>query len=426
MNFKLLKQKDFSLLMLGKLISLIGTNMQSFALSLYVLNITGSSAKFATVISIAIIPQLLLGPVAGVFVDWMDRKKLLVYLDIFAGVVVGAYAFAYFYKGSLSVTSIYGLVIVLSILSVIFQPAAATVIPVIMNKEDLVDANGINTFFLSIGNLLAPAVAGILFSAYGLLLILIANSISFLVSAVCQAFISIPRTTRAPEKVSFTSFVEDFKEGFSFVKSKRLIMILMFVALVANFAADPIFSVGYAFISKKILEVTDFQYGLLESVFVVSMILAPIIGSSILKKYDLAKLLFWVFLSVSILIAFLAVVPMNSYQNLFSTNLVPYITMILIVFLIGSAVTIANICLGTLFQKEVPIEIMGRVGTLLQTVSTAAMPLGRFLFGYLFDMLPAYICILIGASILFISMLSFKKVLYKNSYNIAESQPFTA
>lgn len=426
MNFRLLTKKDFSFLMLGKLISLLGTNMQSFALSLYVLKITGSGAQFASVLSIAIIPQVVLGPIAGVFVDWMDRKKILVYLDILAGIIVGAYAVVYMYSGSFSMTSIYTMVIFLSIISVLFQPAAATVIPVIMKREDLVDANGLNTFFLSIGNLLGPAIAGIIFPIYGLFVILIINCTSFFVSAVCEVIINIPKTNKAPDKINLKSFSTDFKEGFVFVKSKKLISIIMIIALVANFAGDPIFSVGYAYISKRILNVTDFQYGLIESVFVVSMMLSPILCGRILKKYDLSKLLFWVFLLVSIFTAMLSIVPSNIYLAAFKSNLVPYITMLVIVFFIGLAVTTANISLGTLFQKEVPIEIMGRVGTLLQTVSTAAMPLGRLMFGVLFDKLPAYICILIGALILFLTMLSFSKALTKTSYKASAEEQVAA
>jgi len=60
-----------------KLVSILGSNIQSFALSLYVLRITGSATKFASVLGIAIIPRLILSPIAGVIADWFDRKKLL-------------------------------------------------------------------------------------------------------------------------------------------------------------------------------------------------------------------------------------------------------------------------------------------------------------------------------------------------------------
>ncbi len=69
MKFKLLKDKNFSLLMFGKITSLIGSSMQGFALSLFVLSTTGSATKFASILSVALIPGLIISPISGVIVD---------------------------------------------------------------------------------------------------------------------------------------------------------------------------------------------------------------------------------------------------------------------------------------------------------------------------------------------------------------------
>lgn len=95
MNSKLLKQKDFLLLMAGQFVSMMGSQFQSFAVSLYILKITGSATKFASVLVIMMIIQVLLGPVAGVFADWFDRKKIIVLLDFLNGVIVGGFAYLY-------------------------------------------------------------------------------------------------------------------------------------------------------------------------------------------------------------------------------------------------------------------------------------------------------------------------------------------
>ena len=137
MKFKLLKDKNFSLLMFGKITSLIGSSMQSFALSLFVLATTGSATKFASILSIALIPQLIFGPIAGVFVDRFNRKKILVILDLISGVVVSIFAVIYFITGELPIVYIYMLAIILSLISTLFQPALQTVLPSIIKKEDL-------------------------------------------------------------------------------------------------------------------------------------------------------------------------------------------------------------------------------------------------------------------------------------------------
>lgn len=414
MNFKLLKQKDFMLLMLGKLVSLIGSDMQNFALSLYVLKITGSAAQFASVLAITLIPRLILGPLAGVLVDWLDRKKTIVYLDMVNGLMIGAYAAIYMINGSLSLSSIYIIAISLSLTSLLFQPAITTVIPSIVKKEELMDANGINTLIMNVGSLAAPMAAGILFGFYGLSIILVINAISFILSSISEMFINIPRNSMLPDKINVKSFLHDFSQGINFIRERRMVVTIITLACIVNFAFPPIGSIGLVYISKQILKITDSQYGFLESILVVSMLVSPFVASRISKKYSVGKIFFGVILITSILIAIMAVIPSSLYLNLFKTNLVPYVSLIIVIFMIGLVVSVGNIALGTMFQKEVPLEIMGRVVTVMSTVTMAAMPLGQILFGFLFDKVDTWICVLLSASIFFATVVIFRKNLWDN------------
>lgn len=121
MKLGLIKERDFFLLILGKLVSLLGSNMQQFALSLYVLGITGSATIFASIISISILPRLLFSPIAGVFGgDWFDRKKSIVILDLVNSIIIGIFAVIFIVRGNLSIPMIYILVILLEITEIFF------------------------------------------------------------------------------------------------------------------------------------------------------------------------------------------------------------------------------------------------------------------------------------------------------------------
>jgi MFS family permease len=425
MNFKLLKQKDFLLLMLGKLVSLIGSEMQGFALSLYVLKITGSATKFASVLSITLIPKLILGPIAGVIIDWIDRKKVIVYLDMLSGIIIGIYAVLYIVNGELSLGGIYVLAVLLSFISLIFQPAINTVLPSIVEKEELAGANGINSLVMSIGNLIAPAVAGFIFGIYGMSVVLIVNSISFILSSISEMFINIPKVNNKPEKINVNTFVYDFSQGIKFIKDKKIIATIITLACIVNFACPPITSIGLAFISKQILKVTDYQYGILECFFVASMIIAPFMINKVSKKFTIGKIFFLDIFITAILVAVMAIIPSTFYLNLFSSNLIPYISLIVIIFMIGLILSIGNIALGTMFQQEVPLEIMGRVGAVMTSVSMAALPLGQMLFGVLFDKIEAWVCILITSSIFLIVSLTFKKSLCADDELIVDNNKGT-
>ncbi|GAA0773113.1 mutanobactin A system MFS transporter MubZ [Clostridium subterminale] len=413
MKMYLVKQRDFSLLIFGKLVSSIGSQMQGFALSLYVLSITGSATKFASVLAITIIPKLILGPIAGVFADWFDKKKMMVGLDILSGIIIGIFVLIYRITGGLDMIHIYILSITLSLIGVIFQPVTSSILPSIIKKEELVDGNGLSSFIMDLGNLMSPAIAGILMGSYGLYVILIINSISFILSGISESFIRVPKINSTPQNISMSSFVDDFKDGIIFIKNKKLILNIILLCLVINFAYNPVFSIGLTYISKQILMVSDFQYGLMESILVVSMLIAPFICSSIYNKFKNGKIYFYIILFSGSLLGILSIVPSNFYLNLFDNNFIPYVSIIVITFFIGLITTLGNIIVNTIVQEQVPLNFMGRVVSVMSAVCMAAIPFGQMIFGYMYDKFSASICILISSLILIITILLFRKSLFK-------------
>lgn len=413
LKLNILKQKDFLLLINGKFLSLIGTQMQDFALSLYVLKITGSATKFASVLAVTFIPAIIVGPIAGVFIDKFNRKKILIYLDIISGIIVLLYAAIYNAYSKLPLAFIYILVILLSLISLMYNPTVRTVIPSILKKEELLEGNEIDSFVLSFGNFIAPALAGMLLSFSGLFIILIINSISFFLSAIFEMFINIPIIEKKHEKISFNSFLKDFTEGLKFIKSQKFIFNIIIMCLVINFFA-PIFSVGITYISKQIIKISDLQYGNMESIFTISMIIAPFICNIISKNMGLGHLLFFDFLFTSVFMMILGFIASPVYLNLFCNNTIPYLSITIIFFIVGLTTSIGNIYLGTAYQKQTPIYMLGRVNTLVNTVSTVAIPLGMMIFGILFDRVQAFICVLMSGICLFIIIFAFKNTLFNN------------
>lgn len=407
MNSKLIKQKDFSLLILGKLVSLLGSNMQQFALSLYVLEITGSATVFASILSIIIIPRLIFTPFAGVFGDWFDRKKSIVLLDMLNAIIIGIYAIIFITQGNLSLPLIYILVILLEIVEIFFHSSMAAVLPSIVRKEDLLEANSFNSLVMNIGNLLSPVIAALIYGNFGMKVILIINAISFFLSSISEMFINIPKNHKRPEKISFKSFKDDLIEGTRLLKDNKLISTIISSGSILNFCISPLMSIGLIFIIKKILMSSDFQFGLFQMVLSASMIVAPIIGSKHIKKIKIGKLLYLSFISIAIVVLFMALIPFN----LFNSNLVPYIGLLITSFLIGVFATFANIALGTLFNEIVPLEYMGRISTIMGLAMTVLIPIGQMIFGYLYDKMMPNIVIGVTGIILFITVLRYKTAL---------------
>ncbi|MBU3102721.1 MFS transporter [Clostridium gasigenes] len=410
MNFKILKDKNFSLLMFGKITSLVGSSMQTFALSLFVLATTGSATKFASILAVTMIPQLILGPFAGVFVDWFDRKKIIISLDILSGVVVSTFAVIYFITGQMPIGYIYILAITLSLISTLFQPTIQTIIPTITRKDDLIEVNSINSLIMSLGNVLAPLLAGILYGLVGLKIIFVINAISFFVSAFSECFLKIPKTNNMKEKPSLNLFWKDFSDGIKFSVKNKSILAITTLAMMLNFALGS-FTIGTVYICKRILVVSDFQFGLAESVGVVAMIIASFTTSYFGKKYSVGKNIYQSLLAVGIITTLFSVVIFGPFKDSFASNLPPYSLLLVIISLLCLFIGIANIFIGTLFQKIVPLDYMGRVGTVLGTISMAAIPLSSMIFGILFDIMPTTIIFPISGIMVIIPVLLYKKVL---------------
>lgn len=424
MKFELIKQKDFSLLMLGKFVSLVGSNMQQFALSLYVLTITGSATIFASILSISILPRLLVSPIAGVFGDWFDRKKTIVMLDFINGLILGIFAVIYIVKGSLSIFLIYILVILLEITEIFFDSAMSAVMPSLVEKEELMEANSLNSLIMNIGNILSPVIAAIFYGNYGIKVILMFSSISFILSAISELFINIPKSHKKPETIDIKTFKADLMEGIDIIRSNRLISTMIGLGTIINFSITPLFGIGLIYITKEVLMVSDMQFGVFQTVVSISMLLAPLLCGSIIKKKRIGRLTHDSFITVAILIFVMSIFPSSVLLKTFNSNMVPYIGLIIITFIVGLVVTAANIAIGTLFNQVVPLDLMGRTSTVFNLAVTIFIPVGQMIFGFLYDIMLSSVVIILSGMILIIVTTLYKKALlsYDESELLAESK----
>lgn len=227
-------------------------------------------------LSISILPRLLLAPIAGVFGDWFDRKKTIVILDFFNGLLIAGYALVFFISGSLSLLLIYIFVIILEIIEIFFGAAMAAVIRSMVEKEALLEANSLQTLVLNIGQLLAPMIASIVYGFFGMQIVLIVTALSFGLSALSEIFINIPHLSRQT-KYTISTFKIDFLAGIKIIRSSKFILTILGLVAIINFTISPLFSVGLTFIVKEILKASDLQFGLFQTIFALASISAPLL-----------------------------------------------------------------------------------------------------------------------------------------------------
>ncbi len=184
--------KNFFLLWQGQLVSSIGDVMYSLALGFWVLQKTGSTAIMGLLMAVSALPQLILGPIAGVIVDRADRKWIIVTMDIVRGVFVVAVAVLAI-TGNLEVWMVFFTGVVKGICASVFNPAVSASLPDIVQSANLQRANAALMVSTNGVNIFSNSISGVLFSIVGAPVLFLINGIAYLFSSVTEMFLKIPR-----------------------------------------------------------------------------------------------------------------------------------------------------------------------------------------------------------------------------------------
>lgn len=157
--------KNFNLMVLGQIISILGSALLRFALSLYVLDTTGSESLFATLYAVSNIP-LLLAPLGGAIADRFNRRNLMVIFDFTSSAIVLCLIIL-MGTNNASVLVIGAVMVLLSIVSSIYTPAVTASIPVLVAEDKLEGANGLVQAVQALSAVAAPILGGILYGVFG-------------------------------------------------------------------------------------------------------------------------------------------------------------------------------------------------------------------------------------------------------------------
>lgn len=380
MNRTLLKNKDFNLLMAATFISTVGTIVQNTALSLYVLDTTQSSVKFASVLVLSSLPQLILGPFCGVISDWVDRKKFMVILNMISAMVIIVPTILLF-NNKITLSVIYAIVITLGFIMAFYSPTSAGVIRIIVKDKNLSDAYAVNSFIDSIEYMIAPMIGAIVYSLFGLKIIFLLNGLSFILAAILQFKIHIPLKKETIDKLSFKKFNSDFIQGITYIFNNKNLWYLAVTIMLFNFFSAPLFSVGTGYIAKLQFKVSNEQFSLIETIGVIASFMGPVLYAFTKNKISLQKLFQLSIFISAILILLISLISTNFLNNLFGS----YVLYLILFFIISLVEGPLNIAIMTLIQNSIDIEYIGRSNGIITTMFIGLVPLGQLFYGMLFD-----------------------------------------
>ncbi len=151
--------RDFTLMVAGQIISLFGNAALRFALSMAVLDLTGSAALFGVISAISMVPTVLFSPFGGILADRVSKKRIMAALDFTTAGLLLLYALAWGAKAP--VLAIAVMLVALSVIQSFYQPSVQSSIPLLVGEEHLMAANGVTVQVNALSNLLGPILGGL-------------------------------------------------------------------------------------------------------------------------------------------------------------------------------------------------------------------------------------------------------------------------
>ncbi len=375
-------RRDFTLVVVGQIISLFGNAILRFALPLYLLRATGSSALFGMVTAASFLPMIVLSLLGGVLADRVNKRNIMVALDFSTAALIAVF---YLVLGRLPIVPLFTVMLMLLYgISGAYQPAVQASIPALVEGGGLMSANAVINAVNSLAGLLGPVLGGVLYGLWGIGPILLVSILCFFASAVMEVFIRIPHQPRAGGGGVFACVRGDLAESMRFVRREKPVFLKVIgIVAVFNLLLSSMMVVGVPVLVVKLLGRSDGELGLTQGALALGGLagglLAGLLGAR-LKMARAHRLLFLCALSVA---------GMGAALGLGAPAFAGYLIVTLLSFFAMAVSTMFSVEMITVVQAGTPPQLVGKVMACLMTLAMCAQPVGQALYGVLFERFEA-------------------------------------
>lgn len=401
-------KRDFTMVVIGQIISLFGNAILRFALPLYLLRETDSSSLFGAVTACSFIPMVIFSFLGGVIADRVNKRNIMVALDFFTAIIIVVF---YFALGQIPLVPL--MIVMLMLLygiSGAYQPSVQASIPLLVDYEALAKGNAIINMVSTLSNLLGPAIGGVLFGAFGLTPILVISIVCFTISAIMEIFIHIPYQKRDKGKGIFATVRNDLIESFYFVKREKPIFLsVVGILAIFNLVLSAAMIVGIPVMVVQVLGMSDADLGIAQGALGLGGLIGGLLAGTSTQKlkirYNYIYLLICSSTALIMGISLMSAVPTSI--GFWLITIMSFVTM--------CVSTMFTISIFTVVQQQTPIHLLGKVMATIIAVSSCFQPIGQAIYGELFENLETISwVIMVGAAIVSfsVSILS-KRIFYR-------------
>ncbi len=384
-------RRDFTLVVIGQIISLFGNAILRFALPLYLLRQTGSAQLFGLVGAAAFIPAVLCSPIGGVVADRVNKRNVMVALDAStAGLIL---VFGLLLGMAPLVPLMIACLMLLYGIAGAYQPAVQASIPLLTAPEQLTGANAVINMVNTLSSLLGPVVGGVLFGVFGIRPILWVSVGCFFLSAVMELFIRIPHRPQAAAGGVLSTVRQDLGESWRFIRRERPVFLsVMMVLALFNLALSAALIVGIPVAVVQTLGMSDRRLGLTQGAMGLGGLFGGLLAAALGRRLQLRRGSV-ILLSVSLTVAIMGLALLPGTPPALSWWVLTAMS-----FAVVALSTLLVVVLSAAAQGQTPPELLGKVMAFIMAVSNCASPLGQAVYGTLFQSCSAW-AVLLGASL---------------------------
>lgn len=396
---KFWKKKYFTMLA-GQSVSLITSGILQMSIIFYLTAKTNSAMVLSIATLMGFLPQAVIGPFAGTFVDRHSRKGVMIGADLMIAATGGFLAVVSVFM-ELPIWLIMLVLFVRSIGNAFHSPASSAVTPLMVPQDQLTKCAGYNQTMQAAVSLISPAAAAFLYSVWSLSTIILLDIIGAVLACGVVAVLSIPNPPICPGE-SQNSFFRDMKEGYFELKKNKGLFALLWIGTAYMFFFMPI-SALYPLMSMGYFRGTPTHASIAEIAFAGGMLA----GGILLSVWGGFKnRIFSIGLSVLVMgvsIAISGLLPTNAFFI--------FVICCTVMGLTSPFYGVQN----ALFQEQLPPEYLGRVFSLLGSVMSFAMPLGLLCSGIFAERIGVEKCFLLcGIGIIAVAVLVFVLPVLRN------------
>lgn len=383
-------QRRFFTIWAGQAISMLGSQIVSFAIVWYLTEQTGSATVLAIASMFGMLPNIILSPFAGAIADRNDRKRIMIVSDVIVG-LARLLGFFLFFTDRIQIWHIFLIIFIGSAAGAFQHPAMAASTSLMVPKRHLSRVAGANQTLQGALNIAGPPLGALLMSLTSIANIYLIDFVTMLVAVLPLLFIPIPQPEARKDDngdILRQSFFEDIKEGFQYILSWRGLTLLLLSAMLINFLISPAMSLLPLLVSEH-FGGDEVQLAVIYSALGIGMLIGGLILSvwGGFKRRILTSFMGLVICGISL--AIVGFIPPKGFNIAVGVYLVSAIMFPLI-----------NGPINAVVQSAVKPEMQGRVISMMGTASGFAIPIGLAIAGPLSDAIGVQMWFIIGGIVM--------------------------